>query len=69
MIGGVASLAGPLVGTLLVMGLMQALQTFNEYQMMILGPILVVVVIFFPHGLAGQARRLFGRFARKGEGA
>lgn len=65
MIGGVASLAGPLVGTLLVMGLMQALQAFNEYQMMVLGPILVVVIIFFPHGLAGQGRRLgawlFGR--------
>ena len=58
MIGGVASLAGPLVGTLLVMGLMQALQAFNEYQMMVLGPILVVVIIFFPHGLAGQGRRL-----------
>ena len=63
MIGGVASLAGPLVGTLLVMGLMQALQTFNEYQMMVLGPILVVVIIFFPHGLAGQGRRLMGRLA------
>jgi branched-chain amino acid transport system permease protein len=61
MIGGVASLAGPLVGTLLVMGLMQALQAFNEYQMMVLGPILVVVIIFFPHGLAGQGRRLVER--------
>ncbi len=61
MIGGVASLAGPLVGTLLVMGLMQALSAFNEYQMMVLGPILVVVIIFFPHGLAGQARRLLSR--------
>jgi branched-chain amino acid transport system permease protein len=61
MIGGVASLAGPLVGTLLVMGLMQALQRFNEYQMMVLGPILVVVIIFFPYGLAGQGRRLLER--------
>ena len=68
MIGGVASLAGPLVGTLLVMGLMQALQAFNEYQMMVLGPILVVVIIFFPHGLAGQARRLLERSARGGGG-
>jgi branched-chain amino acid transport system permease protein len=61
MIGGVASLAGPLLGTLLVMGLMQALQTFNEYQMMVLGPILVLVIIFFPHGLAGAGRRLLER--------
>jgi branched-chain amino acid transport system permease protein len=61
MIGGVASLAGPLLGTLLVMGLMQALQTFNEYQMMVLGPILVLVIIFFPHGLAGAGRKLLER--------
>jgi len=63
MIGGAASLAGPLVGTLLVMGLMQLLQAFNEYQMMVLGPILVVVIIFFPQGLAGQGRRLLSRLA------
>jgi len=71
MIGGVASLAGPLVGTLLVMGLMQALQAFNEYQMMVLGPILVVVIIFFPHGLAGQGRRLAERLTvgRAGDAA
>ncbi len=58
MIGGVASLPGPLVGTILIMGLMQALTAFQEYSMMILGPILVLVVIFFPQGLAGQGRVL-----------
>jgi branched-chain amino acid transport system permease protein len=63
MIGGVASLAGPLVGTLLVIGLMQALQAFNEYQMMVLGPILVLVIIFFPRGLAGLGRRTIQRLA------
>jgi branched-chain amino acid transport system permease protein len=66
MIGGVASLAGPLVGTLLVMGLMQALQAFNEYQMMMLGPILVVVIVFFPHGLAGAGRKLLERLTGGG---
>ena len=64
MIGGVASLAGPLVGTLLVTGLMQFLQAFAEYQMMALGPILVVVIIFFPKGLAGLAKLLPERWRR-----
>jgi branched-chain amino acid transport system permease protein len=64
MIGGVASLAGPLVGTLLVMGLMQALQAFDQYQMMVLGPILVLVIIFFPQGLAGQGRGVLRRVLR-----
>lgn len=58
MVGGVASLVGPLLGTLLVMALMQSLQTFEAYQMMALGPILALVIIFFPHGLAGRARHL-----------
>lgn len=61
MIGGVASLSGPLFGTILIMGLMQALTAFQEYQMMILGPILVAVIVFFPHGLAGQGRVLVRR--------
>ena len=62
LVGGVASLSGPLVGTLLVMGLMQFLQAFQQYQMMVLGPILVIVVIFFPNGLAGQGTRLLQRW-------
>jgi branched-chain amino acid transport system permease protein len=61
MIGGIASLAGPLLGTLVVMGLMQALQAFDQYQMMVLGPILVIVIVFFPQGLAGHGRRLIRR--------
>jgi branched-chain amino acid transport system permease protein len=62
MLGGTASLAGPLVGTLAVLALTQWLQAFEQYQSMVLGPVLVLVVIFVPHGLAGLARGL-GRLA------
>jgi branched-chain amino acid transport system permease protein len=57
MLGGVGSLVGPLVGTLAVVALTQALQAFHEYHLVILGPLLVLVVIFFPHGLAGLGSR------------
>jgi branched-chain amino acid transport system permease protein len=53
MLGGAGSLAGPLVGTLLISGAMQGLQAFERYQLMILGPLLVVIMIGFPNGLAG----------------
>jgi branched-chain amino acid transport system permease protein len=43
---------------------MQFLQAFAEYQMMALGPILVVVIIFFPKGLAGLAKLLPERWRR-----
>ena len=53
LLGGVATLAGPIVGTLVVLALTQTLQLFEQYQPIILGPVLVLIVIFFPHGLAG----------------
>jgi branched-chain amino acid transport system permease protein len=53
MLGGVASLSGPLIGTVVISTLMQALQAFEEYQLAILGPILVMIMIFFPQGIAG----------------
>lgn len=68
MIGGVASLPGPLVGTILIMGLMQALTVFQEYTMMILGPILVLVIVFFPKGIAGQGKALLERLAGRRTG-
>jgi branched-chain amino acid transport system permease protein len=54
MLGGAGSLAGPLVGTLLISMAMQALQVFEQYQLVLLGPLLVVIMIFFPNGLAGS---------------
>jgi len=67
MIGGVASLPGPLVGTVLIMGLMQALTAVQQFQMILLGPILIAVVVFFPQGIAGQAKTLFQRFASRSD--
>jgi branched-chain amino acid transport system permease protein len=66
MLGGVASLAGPLVGTLAVTILLQGLHVFEEHQMMLLGPVVVLVMIFFPRGLVGLANRL--ALASRGRG-
>ena len=66
MLGGAGSLAGPLVGTLLISGAMQGLQAFERYQLMVLGPLLVIIMIVFPNGVAGiwtafEARRRLRR--------
>ena len=53
MLGGAGSLAGPLVGTLVISGAMQALQGVERYQLMVLGPLLVIIMIAFPNGIAG----------------
>ncbi len=61
LIGGIASLSGPLVGTLLLMTLTQGLLAFEGYQYIILGPLLILSVIHFPHGIAGLWSMLMSR--------
>jgi branched-chain amino acid transport system permease protein len=58
MVGGVGSIAGPLAGTFIVYGLSQVLQVLQEYQMIIFGAALVLLIMFMPDGLAGAVRRL-----------
>jgi branched-chain amino acid transport system permease protein len=64
MVGGVGSIAGPLAGTFIVYGLSQMLQVIQDYQMIIFGAALVVLIIFMPQGLAGTVRRLQRRADR-----
>lgn len=52
-VGGLGTLTGPIIGTLIFVWLTQFLQGFQEYRMLIFGPILVMIVIFYPRGLAG----------------
>ncbi|MBX6352509.1 MAG: branched-chain amino acid ABC transporter permease [Thermoflavifilum sp.] len=64
LIGGIGSIAGPLLGALIVSFLTQFLQIFQDYQMLIFGPVLVLLIIFFPGGLASVPRLIRRRRAR-----
>ena len=52
-VGGIGTLAGPVVGTMLFIWFEQFLQGFQEHRMLIFGPILALIVIFYPTGLVG----------------
>ena len=58
-IGGSASIAGAIGGALIVDAVQQAASTVSGLSLAILGGVIVVVTLFFPHGLKG----LFARFA------
>lgn len=58
MVGGLGSISGPLTGTLIVYGLSQVLQVLHDYQTIIFGGALVLLIRFMPSGLAGAVRRL-----------
>jgi branched-chain amino acid transport system permease protein len=65
LVGGLGTLLGPLLGALSVPWLTQYLQFLQEYRFIVFGPILVLLVIFVPHGIVGtymgwRARRAAG---------
>ncbi len=53
-LGGMATTAGPVLGTFTLLILEEILKAYTEHWMVILGPLLVLSVIFFRRGLAGM---------------
>lgn len=54
LVGGIGTLFGPLIGTLVLVWITQSLQFLEAYRMIIFGPLLVILVIFFPLGVSGS---------------
>ena len=54
LIGGLGTLLGPLLGAISLPWLTQYLQFLQEYRFIVFGPILVLLVIFVPHGIVGS---------------
>ena len=57
-LGGMATLPGPVVGAFAIPVLMEFMQFLDDYRMLIFGALLIVVIIYFPMGLVGGLRRL-----------
>ena len=62
LVGGIGTLVGPLLGALAVPWLTQYLQFLQGYRFVVFGPLLVLLVIFLPHGIVGT---LLGWRARR----
>jgi branched-chain amino acid transport system permease protein len=56
-LGGVGTTAGPLLGATMLLVLEDQLSGWTEHWQIILGPLLVLVVLFAPRGLAGLLTR------------
>jgi branched-chain amino acid transport system permease protein len=53
LVGGVATLSGPLIGAFIMTLIPETLQSLLEYRIIIYGGFLILVVIFIPRGLVG----------------
>jgi branched-chain amino acid transport system permease protein len=57
LLGGVETVSGPIVGALAYTGLYDALLRATDYWRLVLGVAIIVLVVAFPQGIAGAARR------------
>lgn len=54
LVGGLGTLIGPLLGAISVPWITQYLQFLQEYRFIIFGPLLILLVIYMPHGIVGS---------------
>ncbi len=66
--GGTGSIFGPIVGAMLVFSITEGLRMFEQYQMLIYGALLLVVIVALPGGVYGEAKKLVVRLMQKRNG-
>lgn len=69
LLGGVATLAGPIVGAFVMPILMEYMQFLQDYQMILFGILLIVVIIYFPGGFMGLITKLRNKLKKTKAGA
>jgi branched-chain amino acid transport system permease protein len=63
-LGGIGTLAGPMVGTLVFFGLPELLRIARLYRLVILGLVIIGVVLFMPKGAVGMVQERLARWRR-----
>jgi len=61
LIGGAGSVAGPLVGALIVGVLPEVLASLEEYRLLFFGVLLLAVLLAAPDGVVGLVKRIYAR--------
>lgn len=68
LIGGTGTLIGPLYGSVILVWLKSIIGTITTHQLMVIGALFMIVVIFFPRGLLGWLRDRLVAKSRKENG-
>jgi branched-chain amino acid transport system permease protein len=65
-VGGIGTVAGPALGALIVTLLPETFRSFNEYQDLAYGAVLIIILIYAPGGIASLPYLFLGRKAGTG---
>ncbi|MBU0480228.1 MAG: branched-chain amino acid ABC transporter permease [Proteobacteria bacterium] len=66
-LGGMGSIAGVVIGALVLVLLPEYLRAFADYRMLIFGAIMVVMMIFRPQGIIRNVRRVYTFHGEEGD--
>ncbi|UCD71833.1 MAG: branched-chain amino acid ABC transporter permease [Syntrophobacterales bacterium] len=67
-IGGKGSLGGPIIGSLILVALPEYLRALEQYQWLIYGGLIIVVLIFMPNGIWGAIKSMSESIERRKTG-
>jgi branched-chain amino acid transport system permease protein len=59
LLGGAATILGPLLGTALMFALVDFASGFTNANLLVVGAVLIALVLFFPRGILGAVRQKF----------
>jgi len=63
--GGLGTVFGPIIGTIILVALPEILQKFSDYRLIVYGGLLLVILFFMPRGVAGSLNQLLKRLRSK----
>ena len=69
LLGGITTLAGPIIGAFIIPILLEYLQFLQDYQMILFGFLLIVVIIYFPTGFMGLYAKVRDKIKKSRVGA
>jgi len=69
LLGGITTLAGPIIGAFIIPILLEYLQFLQDFQMILFGFLLIVVIIYFPTGFMGLYTKVRDKIKKSKVGA
>ncbi|HRY38840.1 MAG TPA: branched-chain amino acid ABC transporter permease, partial [Smithellaceae bacterium] len=69
LLGGITTLAGPIIGAFIIPILLEYLQFLQDYQMILFGLLLIIVIIYFPTGFMGLYAKVRDKIKKSKVGA
>ena len=67
LLGGSGSVLGPIIGSIAIMLMNEALRSAQQYQLLVYGAIILFVIIVMPRGLLGSATALINKLKHRGK--